>query len=73
LAVPPNKTILDLRTVYTRKHDMEGNIVRNKVRYCVKGFCQVYSRDFTATTSPTVCLKSFQTALHVAAAHNWDI
>ncbi|KAJ7320748.1 hypothetical protein DFH08DRAFT_819008 [Mycena albidolilacea] len=30
-AVPPNKTILDLRAVYTRKRDMEGNVVRNKV------------------------------------------
>ncbi|KAJ7320912.1 hypothetical protein DFH08DRAFT_819154 [Mycena albidolilacea] len=34
-AVPLNKTILDLRAVYTRKRDMEGNVVHNKVRYCV--------------------------------------
>jgi hypothetical protein len=26
-AVPLNKTILDLRAVYTRKRDMEGNVV----------------------------------------------
>jgi hypothetical protein len=72
-AVPPNKTILDLRAVYTRKRDMDGNVVRNKVRYCVKGFRQVYGRDFTSTTSPTARLESFRAVLHVAATRNWDV
>jgi hypothetical protein len=52
---------------------MEGNIVRNKVRYCVKGFRQVYGRNFTSTTSPTARLESFRAVLHVAAARNWDV
>jgi hypothetical protein len=72
-AVPPNKTILDLRAVYTCKRDMEGNVVHNKVRYCVKGFRQVYGRDFTSTSSPTTCLESFRAILHVAATRNWDV
>jgi hypothetical protein len=72
-AVLPNKTILDLRAVYTRKRDMDGNVVHNKVRYCVKGFRQVYGRDFTTTTSPTARLESFRAVLHVAATHNWDV
>jgi hypothetical protein len=72
-AVPPNKTILNLRAVYTPKCNMEGNTVHNKIRYCVKGFRHVSGCDFTSTTSPTARLESSPAVLHVAAARNWDI
>ncbi|KAF7371902.1 Integrase catalytic domain-containing protein [Mycena venus] len=71
--VPPQKTLLDLRAVYHRKRDMSGAVARNRVRYCVKGFRQVYGRDYTSTTSPTARLESFRAVLHVAASRGWDI
>jgi hypothetical protein len=52
---------------------MAGNVICNKVQYCVKGFRQVYGRDYTDTTSPTACLESFRAILHIAATRGWDI
>ncbi|KAF7360926.1 Integrase catalytic domain-containing protein [Mycena sanguinolenta] len=71
--VPSNKTVLGLKPVYVRKRDMDGNVVRHKVRYCVKGYHQVYGRDYTTTTSPTARLESFCAVLHLAASRGWDI
>jgi hypothetical protein len=36
-SVPRDKTILDLKAVYTRKRNENSEVVRNKVRYCVLG------------------------------------
>jgi hypothetical protein len=71
--VPLNKTILNLKPVYTCKRDMAGTVVRNKVRYCILGNRQIYGRDYTRTTSPTAHLESFRTVLYVAASNGWDI
>jgi hypothetical protein len=71
--VPPGKTILDLKPVYHRKRDMTGEVIRNKVQYCVVGCRQIYGRDYTVTTSPTARLESFRAVLHVAASRGWDI
>jgi hypothetical protein len=62
-----------MKPVYARKCDMNGTMVRNKVRYCVKGYRQVYGHDYTCTTSPTARLESFRAILHVAASRGWDI
>lgn len=40
--VPNNKTILDVKLVYMQKRDMWGEVVRNKVHYCIKGYRQIY-------------------------------
>jgi hypothetical protein len=72
-SVPPNKTILDLKAVYTRKRNENSEVVRNKVRYCVLGCRQKYGRDYEQTTSTTACLESFRTVLHVAASRGWDV
>jgi hypothetical protein len=72
-AVPLNKTILDLKLVYTRKRDMNGVVVRNKIQYCILGNRQIYGRDYTRTTSLTARLESFRAILHVAASRGWDI
>lgn len=71
--VPLNKTILDVKPVYTRKRDMTGAVSRNKVRYCIKGYRQIYGRDYTVTTSPTARLESFRAVLHIAANKGWDL
>jgi len=56
-----------------RKQDNAGDIVHYKVRYVAKGYAQKYSIDYKKTTAPTARLESFQTILHIAAAHGWDI
>jgi hypothetical protein len=71
--VPLNKTILDLKPVYTRKRNERAEVVRNKVRYCALGDRQKYGRDYEQTTSPTARLESFRAVLHVGASRGWDI
>jgi hypothetical protein len=72
-SVPREKTILDLKAVYTRKRNELSEVVRHKVRYCVLGCRQRYGRDYDQTTSPTARLESFRAVLHVAASRGWDI
>jgi hypothetical protein len=52
---------------------MTGEVIRNKVWYCVVGCRQIYGHDYTVTTSPTARLESFRAVLHVAASRGWDI
>nr|GAT57284.1 predicted protein [Mycena chlorophos] len=71
--LPPGKTLLDLKPVYTRKRDASGTVNRRKVRYCVLGNRQIYGRNYTNTTSPTVRLESFRALLHLAASRGLDL
>jgi hypothetical protein len=71
--VPRNKTILGFKPVYIRKRNELSIVVRNKVRYCVLGCRQKYSRDYEQTTSPTARLESFRAVLHITASRGWDI
>ncbi|KAJ7621682.1 hypothetical protein DFH06DRAFT_967159, partial [Mycena polygramma] len=36
-SVPRNKTLLDLKPVYTVKRGVDGSVVHYKVRYCILG------------------------------------
>jgi hypothetical protein len=53
------------------KHDEVGNLVRYKVQWVMKGFQQVWGRDFSKTTSPTARLESLHVVLHIAAVNDW--
>lgn len=69
--VPPNRKILRGKFVCKLKRDETGNPVRHKVRWVAKGFQQVWGGDYTDTTSPTACLESMRTVLHLAASNDW--
>ena len=47
--------------------------MRHKVRWVVKGFQQIWGRDFSQTTSPTARLESLWVILHIAAINDWCI
>ncbi|KAG5731566.1 hypothetical protein E4T56_gene5461 [Termitomyces sp. T112] len=60
------------RPVFALKRDEKGNIVRFKVRHVLQGFNQIYGKEYTKTTSPTVRTESWRILLHLAAVQGWD-
>ena len=71
--VPSTQRICKGKPVFRVKRDENGNIVRWKIRHVFKGFEQVFSRDYTKTTSPTARMESWHIILHIAACLDWDI
>lgn len=71
--VPPGCKILKHKFVFHKKRDSAGVPVCWKVRLVVKGFKQIYGKDYTATTLPTACHESMRLLLKIAAARDWDI
>jgi hypothetical protein len=39
----------------------------------MKGYEQVYGRDYTKTTSPTARMEATKVLLHIAAMLGWDV
>ena len=72
-AVPPGRKVLHGKFVCRVKRDHLGHPVRHKVRWVVKGFLQVYGRDYTDTTSPTTRLETLRIILHIATCNDWYI
>jgi hypothetical protein len=72
-AVPAGRRILRGKAVFKRKRNEDGDIVRYKARWVVKGFLQVFGQDYTKTTSPTARLESVRILCHIAAAHDLEI
>jgi len=71
--IPCGQRPLKGKLVCKRKRDDVGNVVCYKVQYVAKGYAQHYGIDYDKTTAPTVCLKSFQVLLHIAALLGWDV
>src|SRR5713226_6106841 len=72
-ALPPGWRPMQGKLVCKHKWDDTGNVIHYKVWYVAKGYAQQYGIDYTKTTAPTTCLKSFCTVLHLAASLNWDL
>jgi len=70
--IPQGKWIYRGQLVFHIKHDESGHTVRWKVQLIFRGFEQIYARDYTKTTSPTVHMESWQILLHIAASLGWD-
>ena len=71
--VPTNRSVLRRKFICRLKCDEVGNPVRYKVRWVAKGFQQVWERDFSKTTSPTMRLESLRVILHITAVNDWLI
>jgi hypothetical protein len=71
--VPTNHSVLRGKFVCRLKRDAAGNLVRHKVCWVMKGFQQVWGRDFSKTTFPTARLKSLRVVLHITAVNDWVI
>lgn len=71
--VPPGRRVLDGKLVLHRKRNDKGDVIRHKARYVVKGYEQIFGKDYSDTTSPTVRMESLRTMLHIAAAEDAEI
>ncbi|KAI3510701.1 hypothetical protein L1887_17834 [Cichorium endivia] len=70
---PANASIVGLKWVYWNKLDTEGNVVRNKARLVVKGYCQQEGIDYEETFAPVARLESVRIFLAYAAHKNFDV
>ena len=59
-------------TILTNKIDANRHLARWKVWFVFKGYEQCWGVDYTSTTSPTACMESWRTLLHIAATLDWD-
>ena len=71
-SVPASTKIRKGRPLFVLKRDEYGELTRWKVRLVFKGFEQIYSRDYTKTTSLTAQMESWRILLHIAATLGWD-
>ncbi|PPQ82261.1 hypothetical protein CVT24_001911 [Panaeolus cyanescens] len=71
--VPPGAKILGCKSVFKKKRNENGEVVRHKVRFVVKGFEQIFGRDYHNTTSPTARMESWRILFHIAATLDWEI
>ena len=69
---PTNQSIVGSHWFFDIKRDTAGEITHYKAHFVVKGFTQIPGIDFNDTFSPTVCLNSLQTLLHLSASFGWS-
>ena len=71
-SIPVGAKIQKGHPVFLWKQDENRNVVCYKVRLVFKGFEQIYGKDYTTTTSPTVHMESWRILLHLVAALDWS-
>lgn len=71
--VPHSMKIMCGRPIFKLKHDQHGHPACFKARYVCRGYSAIWGQDYTKTSAPTACLKSFRILAHLRAALDWEI
>ncbi|KAI3515898.1 hypothetical protein L1887_14803 [Cichorium endivia] len=70
---PEKASVLGMKWVFRNKLDKEGNVIRNKARLVVKGYCQEEGIDYEETFAPVARLESVRIFLAYAAHKGFDV
>ncbi|KAL4578457.1 hypothetical protein LXL04_014580 [Taraxacum kok-saghyz] len=73
IPTPPDVSVVGLKWVFRNKLDKEGNVVRNKARLVVKGYCQQEGIDYEETFAPVARLEAVRIFLAYAAHKIFDV
>ncbi|KAG8927105.1 hypothetical protein FRC01_008017 [Tulasnella sp. 417] len=71
--LPERRKALKGKWVFKLKHDPDGNPIKYKARFCVKGYEQVPGLDFTETFAPVARYESIRTLLAMATLKDWHV
>ncbi|XP_023752275.1 uncharacterized mitochondrial protein AtMg00820-like [Lactuca sativa] len=66
IPTPKDASVVGLKWVFRNKMDKEGNVIMNKARLVVKGYCQEEGIDYEETFAPVARLESAKLA-HVTS------
>ncbi|KAI3510703.1 hypothetical protein L1887_17836 [Cichorium endivia] len=70
---PKKASILGMKWAFRNKLDKEGNVIWNKARLVVKGYCQEEGIDYEDTFAPVARLESVRIFLAYAAHKGFDV
>jgi hypothetical protein len=65
--------VLRGKLVFKKKRDKNGNILKYKVRWVVRGFEQQYGKDYDQTYAGVCKSVTWKIVLAIAAVKDWDI
>jgi hypothetical protein len=72
-AVKGGQRVLRGKLVFKKKRDKNGNILKYKVRWVVRGFEQQYGKDYDQTYAGVCKSVTWKIVLAIAAIKDWDI
>jgi hypothetical protein len=71
--VPKDRHVIQSKTIFTKKKNETGKVIRHKVRVVARGDKQKAGVDYKETFAPVMRLESVRAILHIGAAEDWDI
>ena len=71
--LPDDRRAIEIKWIFKKKTDADGNITVYKARLVAKGFWQVQGVDYDETFSPVAMLKSIQIMLAISEFYDYEI
>eukprot|EP00261_Vitis_vinifera_P033370 XP_019074613.1 PREDICTED: uncharacterized protein LOC109122377 isoform X2 [Vitis vinifera] len=73
VSLPPGKSTIGCRWVYTVKVGLDGQVDRLEARLVAKGYTQIYGYDYGDTFSPVAKIASVRLFLSMVAMCHWPL